>query len=179
MSVGCVHGRFQPFHNGHFEYFKAAYERSSHLIVGVTQYELDILDTGSPAHRMHISENPFSYWERSQIIWAAVEAANIPRNMISVVPFPIHEPQQIRNYVDANCVMYTTIYDKWNLDKIRRLRENGYEVCVLWRRRVKEFEGKAVRAALRASPPSIRPMVPAGAYNKIIEINGRGLKVRD
>jgi cytidyltransferase-like protein len=60
MTIGCIHGRFQPFHNGHFEYLKAAYERSERLIVGITQYDQAVYDQGSPAHRLNVADNPFT-----------------------------------------------------------------------------------------------------------------------
>jgi nicotinamide-nucleotide adenylyltransferase len=31
-----IHGRFQPFHNGHLEYLRGAAERSDEVFVGVT-----------------------------------------------------------------------------------------------------------------------------------------------
>ena len=31
-----IHGRFQPFHNGHLEYMSGAAERSDELWIGIT-----------------------------------------------------------------------------------------------------------------------------------------------
>ena len=31
-----IHGRFQPFHNGHLEYLAGAAERSDEVFVGIT-----------------------------------------------------------------------------------------------------------------------------------------------
>jgi cytidyltransferase-like protein len=170
MIVGCIHGRFQPFHNGHFEYLEAACQKSDRVIIGITQYQPDIRDRESPEHRLIASQNPFSYWERAEIIWAAADAAGIARKNISIVPFPIHAPDSIKYYVDTNCVMYTTIYDRWNIEKIRRLREIGFSVQVLWRRRIKAFEGKKVRFELQNDPSRIASMVPVGAFEKIVEL---------
>ena len=36
MKRGMIHGRFQPFHNGHLEYMRGAAERSDELWVGIT-----------------------------------------------------------------------------------------------------------------------------------------------
>lgn len=167
MNVGCIHGRFQPFHNGHFEYLLAAYKRCDRLIVGITQYDFDLEDAGSPAHRLDRNENPFSYWERVQIIRAAIQMSALDTSRIEIVPFPIHAPQTVRNFVDPRCVMFTTIYDAWNLQKIRRLREQGFDVCVLWRRRVKAIEGKKVRAAMRQNSACFKDLVPRGVPEEI------------
>ncbi|WP_183438289.1 adenylyltransferase/cytidyltransferase family protein [Methylobacterium sp. R2-1] len=170
MITGCIHGRFQPFHNGHFEYMKEAFRRSDNLIIGLTQYEPEIFDPESPEHRMRAQDNPFSYWERSQIIMAAVADADIPLAKISIVPFPIHAPEKIKYFVGADCIMFTTIYERWNIDKIRRLKRCGFEVSVLWRRRRKQYEGKLVRNAIREHDASIRGLVPRGVYSKIAEV---------
>ena len=31
-----IHGRFQPFHNGHLEYLRGAAERSDEVWIGIT-----------------------------------------------------------------------------------------------------------------------------------------------
>lgn len=174
MSIGCIHGRFQPFHNGHFEYLLAAYERCEKLIVGITQYDPEVVDAESPAHRMDHHENPFSYWERLRIMRAVIDKSGLPPTKVEVVPFPIHAPQTIRNFVDPKCIMFTTVYDSWNIQKIRRLREHGFKVCILWRRRVKAIEGKKVRAAMRQDPQLFEGLVPEGVAETIRCIGKRG-----
>ena len=36
MTSGMIHGRFQPFHNGHLEYLRGAAARSDEVFVGIT-----------------------------------------------------------------------------------------------------------------------------------------------
>jgi cytidyltransferase-like protein len=158
-SIGCVHGRFQPFHKGHEEYVTAALSRVEHLYVGITQYERGIFDQESPKHRLDLAENPFSFWQRLSIIELTLASRNVPRKRFSIVPFPIDNPAVISEFVPTEAVMFTTIYDKWNLEKIRRLRGQGYPVEVLWRRRHKQYVGAEVRAALRADPAKARSLV--------------------
>lgn len=169
-KFGCIHGRFQPFHNGHFEYMSASLARCEHLIVGVTQYERGLEDNDSPAHRMVDEDNPFSFWERLLIIKAVMTASGIDERRYTVIPFPMHNPFQINNFVPSDCVMFTTVYDEWNIKKIDRLREQDYSVEVLWRREIKEFEGKKVREALALNDGTAKRMLPAGAYSVIVEI---------
>jgi len=170
MTIGCIHGRFQPFHNGHFEYLKAAYERSERLIVGITQYDQAVYDQGSPAHRLNVADNPFTYWDRAEFIRAAINYEGIPEARITIVPFPIHAPDTIKNFVDPESVMFTTIYEKWNIEKIRRLRAQGFPVRVLWRRNYKQYEGKEVRLAMREDLELFQTLVPQGVYDKLRDL---------
>jgi cytidyltransferase-like protein len=170
MIYGCVHGRFQPFHKGHFEYLEAARAQCDQLIVGITQYEQNLVDPESPEHRVRDAENPFSYWERCQIIWSIIDAAAIPRKKMDIVPFPIHAPANVRSYVPAECIMFTTIFDEWNRRKVMRLEGVGFRVVVLWERAQKEFEGRIVRQAFKVNRAEAQGMVPAGAFETICKL---------
>lgn len=172
MTIGCINGRFQPFHNGHYEYLLAAAQRCDHLIIGITQYDPEATDSDSPKHRMDQGDNPFTYWDRFRIIKAAVAKSELAARSVDIVPFPIHSPNMIKNFVDPQSTMFTTIYDAWNVRKIRRLKENGFQVCVLWRRKVKEVEGKHVRAAMRHDFSSFETLVPDGVAPTVKEIMG-------
>lgn len=173
MIVGCINGRFQPFHNGHYEYLLAAARRCDHLIIGITQYDVDATDEGSPGHRLSLSDNPFTYWDRYRIIKSVIEKSELASRQIDIVPFPIHAPTTIKTFVDPETIIFTTIYDGWNVQKIRRLKENGFKVCVLWRRKVKEIEGKRVRLAMRNDLASFEAMVPSGVAPLVAEIMAR------
>jgi cytidyltransferase-like protein len=172
MTIGCINGRFQPFHNGHFEYLLAAGQRCDRLIIGITQYDAGATDKESPTHRMNQGDNPFTYWERLRIIKAAIAKSELATRAVDIVPFPIHSPGMIRNFVDPRSVMFTTIYDAWNVRKIRRLKEQNFQVCVLWRRKVKEIEGKRVRAAMRQDFGLFQALVPDGVAVTVQEIMG-------
>lgn len=172
MIVGCINGRFQPFHNGHFEYLVAAAKRCDHLIIGITQYDPEVRDSNSPKHRMNEDDNPFTYWDRSRIIKAAIAKSELATKSFDIVPFPIHSPDILKNFVDPRSIMFTTIYDAWNIQKIRKLKESGFKVCVLWRRKVKEIEGKRVRAAMRHDFALFETLVPDGVASTVKDING-------
>jgi hypothetical protein len=64
--------------------------------------------------------------------------------------------------------MYTTIYDEWNKEKVKRLRDAGFSTVVLWERTVKLFEGKVIRAALREGRRDVTTMIPTGALKTIM-----------
>jgi nicotinamide mononucleotide adenylyltransferase len=42
-----IHGRFQPFHNGHLEYLRGAAERSDEERLHKAGYEVVVLDEGT------------------------------------------------------------------------------------------------------------------------------------
>jgi cytidyltransferase-like protein len=111
LEFGCIHGRFQPFHNGHYEYMLAALARCSRLVIGITQYETGLTDRNSPSHRLDLIDNPFSYWERVEIIRSVLHASEIDRARWEIVPFPIHNPDRIRNFIPGKCSMFTTVYE--------------------------------------------------------------------
>lgn len=176
--LGCVHGRFQPFHLGHFEYVQASLNRCDHLLIGITQYDRNIMDENSPQHRMISDENPFTYWERTVLITSALMVEQVSADRYSFVPFPIHCPEAIEEFVPRSAAMFTTIYDDWNREKIARLRACGYAVEVLWERAEKAYSGAEVRRVMRAGGPGLRELVPTGTYEALIpliELRNQGI----
>lgn len=159
-----VHGRFQPFHNGHAEYVTAAVARCDFLWVGITQVEVTRLqsDPLQPAHRYDPEENPLTYWERVRIVQAALTDIVDPRQFV-IVPFPIERPEMLHNYVPEHALAFTTIYDKWNRTKIQLLEDSGYSVEVLWERTEKAVAGSEVRHRMRVGDNSWRELVPPAA----------------
>ena len=78
VSRGMIHGRFQPFHNGHLEYLQGAAERSDVVFVGITNPDPKrikpeaLRPVAAPAE-----SNPFSYVERLLMVKAAAADAGI------------------------------------------------------------------------------------------------------
>ena len=54
---GMIHGRFQPFHNGHLEYLRGAAERSEEVFVGITNPDPARIRP-EPSDRRGTSPNP-------------------------------------------------------------------------------------------------------------------------
>ena len=65
MKLGCIHGRFQPFHNEHLDYALAALKEVDFLWIGITQFDVIEFKTGnsSPSRTEKIA-NPLTYIER-------------------------------------------------------------------------------------------------------------------
>jgi len=170
-KIGVVHGRFQLLHNEHLNYILAGKAQCKHLIVGIcnpdsmmTKYsEID-------PHRSQKNSNPFTYYERYQMICAALLENNISQMDFDIVPFPINYPELLCNYVPLDAIHYLTIYDSWGLNKKKILEDCGYHVEVLWQRDLseKKISGTDIRQLI-CEGKEWRQFVPATVYNYVIE----------
>lgn len=129
VKLGSVHGRFQPFHNGHLDYVLQAFRRADFIYVGLTKI-FGAAD-GSGTGRESTDANPLSYWERSYLVRAALCDAGIDLSRFEITPFPIEDVTTLSLFVPKNAVCFTTIVSDWNNEKIDRLRAAGYPVEVL------------------------------------------------
>jgi cytidyltransferase-like protein len=133
--VASVHGRFQPPHLDHLEYIEAGIALAEHLIIGITQPEIEALVAcPEDPHRAQSNENPFTYSERCNLIRAMLTAKEISSSRFSFSRFPIETPDILNDFIATNIPCLTTIRDEWNLVKIERLRALNYSVHVLWDR---------------------------------------------
>lgn len=145
-----IHGRFQPFHNGHLEYLKGAAARSEEVFVGITNPDPERIKPEASDPLRHLPEsNPYTYVERLLMVKAAADDAGIGLERIHVIPFPINEPELWPAYVPQDVVQYIRLFSDWGGTKLDRLRAAGYEVVVLDEGAEKEISGADVREALR------------------------------
>jgi cytidyltransferase-like protein len=144
-----IHGRFQPFHNGHLEYLRGAAARSERVFVGITNPDPWRIKEEPSDPLRHLPEsNPFTYTERLLMIEAVAADEGIP---VHVIPFPVNEPELWPAYVPAGVTQYLRLFSEWGGTKLERLREAGYDVVVLDEGAAKEISGVEVRAAIRDS----------------------------
>lgn len=145
-----IHGRFQPFHNGHLEYLKGAAARSEDVFVGITNPDPERIKPEASDPLRHLPEsNPFSYVERLLMVEAAAADAGIDSRRVHVIPFPVNEPELWPAYVPDGVVQFIRLFSDWGGAKLDRLRFAGYEVVVLDEGAEKEISGADVREALR------------------------------
>lgn len=147
MTAGMIHGRFQPFHNGHLEYLRRAAERSDVVFVGITNPDPARIREEPSDPLRHLPEsNPFTYTERLLMIEAVAEDERIP---IHVIPFPVNEPELWPAYVPDGVTQYLRLFSEWGGTKLDRLRDAGYEVVILDEGVEKQISGRDVRDAMR------------------------------
>ena len=98
--LGMVHGRFQPFHNGHLAYVLAAAGRCERLLVGITNPDpaRTIPEDADP--KRHLPEaNPFTYTERLLMVEESVAETRVDVP-VHVIPFPVSSPELWSAYED-------------------------------------------------------------------------------
>jgi nicotinamide-nucleotide adenylyltransferase len=145
-----VHGRFQPFHNGHLEYLQGAYERSDEVFVGITNPDPARIKPEASDPLRHLPEsNPWSYAERLLMVKAAARGAGLDLGRVHVIPFPVNEPELWSAYVPDGVTQYIRLFSEWGGTKLDRFRDAGYEVVVLDEGTEKGISGADVREALR------------------------------
>jgi nicotinamide-nucleotide adenylyltransferase len=162
-----IHGRFQPFHNGHLEYLRGAYERSDEVFVGITNPDPVRIKPEASDPLRHLPEsNPWSYAERLLMVKAAARGGGLDLARVHVIPFPVNEPELWPAYVPEGVTQYIRLFSDWGGTKLERFREAGYEVVVLDEGVEKEISGAEVRAALDEGG-DWEGLVPAGVARVI------------
>jgi cytidyltransferase-like protein len=159
-----IHGRFQPFHNGHLEYLRGAAARCDELFVGITNPDPGRVKEEPSDPLRHLPEsNPFTYVERLLMVTAVAEDEGIRAH---VIPFPVNEPELWPAYVPPGVTQYLRLFSDWGGTKLERFRAAGYEVVVLDEGTEKELSGADVRAAMRGGG-DWEPLVPPGVARVI------------
>jgi nicotinamide-nucleotide adenylyltransferase len=157
-----IHGRFQPFHNGHLEYLRGAAARCEEVFVGITNPDPERIRPEASDPLRHLPEsNPYTYVDRLLMVKAAAADARIAAERLHVIPFPVNEPELWGAYVPRDVVQFIRLFSDWGGTKLQRLREAGYEVVVLDEGAEKEVSGADVREALREGGDWQR-LVPPG-----------------
>lgn len=174
MTVGSVHGRFQPFHNEHLEYVLSAQKLCDYLWIGITKYDITSTDSNPLGrHRERPESNPLTFFERICIISEVLIELGIDRSKFGFIPFPIETPQRLPDFMAVSIPCYTTICEHWNEEKIEVLRSLGYEVRVLYRKDQKAVSGAAIRRDIAAGGNSWKDQVPHATVRAVEQLNLR------
>lgn len=164
MKRGMIHGRFQPFHNGHLEYLCGAAARSDELWVGITNPDPSHVKPEPSDPLRHLPEsNPYTYAERLLMVTAVAENVDVD---VHVIPFPVNQPELWHAYVPPNVTQYIRRFSDWGSTKIERFRSAGYDVVILDEGAEKEISGVDVRTAMRERR-DWQSLVPAGVARVI------------
>jgi cytidyltransferase-like protein len=167
---GMIHGRFQPFHNGHWEYLELAEARCETLLIGITNPDpAQITEESTSAHRHRAESNPFTYFERLRMIRETINDSSIDAGRVIIIPFPVNLPERWRFYVPRDVVHYVRVFSAWEQTKVDRLRDAGYAAEILQPGVTKEIEATDVRRMLDTGG-DWESMVPAGVARVLREI---------
>lgn len=169
---GMIHGRFQPFHNGHLEYLRATCGRCETLIVGITNPDpTQIAQDETSPHRHRADANPFTFFERYRMIRDVLADEGIASERAMIIPFPVNFPDRWRHYLPPDVVHYVRVFSEWEQTKVDRLREAGYRVEVLHPGATKAIEATEVRRRMNAGEPW-EELVPPAVARVIRELRG-------
>lgn len=171
VACGVVYGRFQPFHNGHLEYVRAALERSELLFVGITNPDPAQTTFEPTDPERHLPRaNPFTFFERLMMIQAGLREAGISLARIQIVPFPVHDRARWLHYVPKDATHFRVLLSPWDAEKVRALQAQGLTVDVL-PFTVKGVSASMVRSRMVAGE-SWQDLVPAAVARAIDGIGG-------
>lgn len=168
-TVGHVHGRFQPFHEGHLRYTKWAADNCDELIVGITNADpshITVEDADPKRHKEH--NNPFYYHERQRVVRRAVERSSIDVP-VRVAPFPINRPKLWDYYAPRDVVHFVFVLEDWHEVKADRLEQRGREVETF--RTDRAISATEVRDRM-ARRDGWREHLPQGAVEVLEAIDG-------
>jgi cytidyltransferase-like protein len=141
-----IHGRFQPFHNGHLEYLRAARELCETLVVGITNPDPTTIRQDATSEHRHLADaNPYTYFERLLMIREVLRDEGIDADRSLIIPFPVNDQERWPYYLPPSAVHYLRVFSEWEQAKVDRLREHGYIVEVLHPGIEKEIEASEIR----------------------------------
>ncbi len=155
---GCVVGRFQPFHNDHLTLVSEAYWFHGRVIVAVTNADptRQVAVREAPHRHLPLS-NPFTFWQRHELIRAALVDV-VPLESLRIVPFAIHDASLWQFYLPDNVQCWVRNRGPWERRKAGDLatRYSVHEVPAV----TSEVSGTRVREMLAGANPLWREMVP-------------------
>ena len=169
-----VHGRFQPFHNGHMEYFRWALSKCESIVIGITNFDhTAIVVEAASLHRHTKAANPFTYWERTMMVRDSLLNSGLAPYRFSIVALPIDAPERWPQYVPTDAessVHLLRIFSAWEEEKARRLQTAGYRVEAV-RPDLKRISASEVRERI-ASGKDWSHLVPPAVRHWIEQLDG-------
>jgi nicotinamide mononucleotide adenylyltransferase len=125
------------------------------------------LESPQDPHRQEGKNNPFTYFERAEIITNALLDTGLVQSQFDILPFPIETHDTLPDFLPTSIPIFTTVYDEWNLHKVEVLKKIGYEVIVLWEETVKLFDGMQIRELIYKGDQSWRSKVPPATIKAV------------
>lgn len=147
-NLGMVHGRFQPFHNEHLEYVLSGLKRCKRLIIGITNPEpSEFKFKKSSNHRHLVESNPFTFFQRMEMIKQALTDLNIDLKLVSVVPLYLFDHLKWEFYLPNPNIttQYVRVFSSWERKKIETFKSYGFKVEIIDKGVKKNMTGTLVR----------------------------------
>ncbi|HBA64264.1 MAG TPA: nicotinate-nucleotide adenylyltransferase [Lachnospiraceae bacterium] len=170
VETGVIHGRFQVLHLKHMEYLLAAKMRCKKLYVGISNPDDSFIrESESDRKRSTKPANPFTYFERMEMIRDALLDFGVKREEFDIIPFPISRPEYILQYAPKDATYFMSICDAWGEEKEKILTGLGVKVEVLWRKTPEEkgVTATEVRSSIVHGAPW-KHLVPRTTYEYMV-----------
>lgn len=170
VETGVIHGRFQVLHLKHMEYLLAAKMRCKKLYIGISNPDASYIEESeNDKNRSRRASNPFTYFERMQMIQNAMLDFGVKREEFDIIPFPINRPEYILQYAPKDATFFMSICDEWGEEKKKILENLGVKVEVLWNRtpETKGTTATEVRRHILNDTPWMH-LVPKTTYEYIM-----------
>ncbi|MEM7281820.1 MAG: cytidyltransferase [Pseudomonadota bacterium] len=159
----AVTGRFQPFHIDHLDLVVHGLTLAERVIIGITNPDpRSFVALPENDHRHLTGANPFTYYERHEIVCASFEAADISNDKYTIVPFPIDVPEVWTSYIPQSVPQLVRCYSVWEEEKVRRFRDAGYETVVIHGNPSTKISGTDIRVAMEAGESWQQWICPGG-----------------
>lgn len=168
VKTGLVFGRFQLLHKGHEEMFLQASKRAKNLIVGISNSN-PYMHIEESSRRLIKQNNPFNFYERSQMVKVALEKLNIKH--YTIIPFPIENLLHAKYYLPEDIKVFIKIYDTWGDRKLNMLTNHGFDVDVMLKEDIsKKYQSATnLRNMIRQNDHKWREFVSKEIQNLIDE----------
>ena len=148
-------GRFQPFHLGHVEILK--------------NFDFEYVIAIGSAYESYTKENPFTAGERYEMIYEAMNEANIKKFYIVPVPDINRYGVYVKHLADLTPSFDKVITNKKVIKEI--FEREGYEVISTPLYKRKEYRGEVIRRRIAKKMPW-EHLVPKNVANYIKKIRG-------
>ena len=170
--IGVVHGRFQPFHHEHLEYILSGFKKCRRLIIGITNPEPSEYVFSSASDHRHLEEsNPYTYFQRMEMIRLSLVDFGVNMDSISFIPFHLYDQSKWAHYLPRpkNIVQYVRVFSKWEEDKIKKFESYGFTVRKIDKGTQKGVTATQVRSLLKDNG-NWEELVPEGTARIINKI---------
>ncbi len=151
VKFGIAHGRFQPLHREHLEYILKIKMECQHLIVGITNPIFAHVEFIEESDHRHLPQsNPYSYFQRTQMVKLALNESGVSNLEYTVVPFDLFSPKIWGDFIPlSDSVLFLRIFSDWEQRKFQLFEDNGLKVEVLDRPPSKGITATEVRERLQ------------------------------
>lgn len=146
MTIALFLGRFQPFHNAHLEVVKKILKEHSFvkIAIGSSQYS-------------NTKDNPFSAEERSDMIHAAIERADLTQFETTLVP-DIHSDPDYVAHVEKLVGKFDVVYACDNKNTEKLFKAVGYKVVTM--NRIDDISSTKIRNYIIKDSDKWEKLVP-------------------